>query len=81
MTYTPLQNRLIERKNQSILEVSHVMLPNQKMQKFLWAEATYVVVYVQNMMPHQMLENRTPEEIFTGIKPDINHFHVFGCPI
>lgn len=32
-------------------------------------------------MPHQALENKTPEEIFTGIKPDISHLHVFGYPV
>lgn len=32
-------------------------------------------------MPHQDLENKTHEEIFIGIKPDISHLHVFGCPI
>jgi hypothetical protein len=23
----------------------------------------------------------TPEEAFTGVKPDIGHFRIFGCPI
>ena len=32
-------------------------------------------------MPHQALKNKTPEEIFTVIKPDISHFHVFGCSL
>jgi len=66
--YTLEQNGLAERKNMSILEVSHAMLHGQKVPKFLWAEATHAVVYVQNMVPHQALENKTPEEIFIGVK-------------
>ena len=30
-------------------------------------------------MPHQALEKKTPEEIFTGGMLDISHLHVFGC--
>eukprot|EP00253_Pinus_taeda_P030186 PITA_30186 len=62
--YTPEQNGLDERKNRSILEVSHFMLHDQKVQKFLWAKATSTVVYVQNKVPHQALEKKNPQEIF-----------------
>lgn len=77
--YTPEQNGLAERKKRSILEVARAMLHDQKVPKFLWVEVTHVVVYVQNRLPHQALEKNAPEEIFTGVKPDISHFRVFGC--
>jgi hypothetical protein len=35
----------------------------------MWAEATRIVVYVQNRIPHHELGNKTPEEMFTGEKP------------
>jgi hypothetical protein len=38
-------------------------------------------VYVQNKSPHQILKNITPEEAFTGVKPEIGHFRIFGCPV
>jgi hypothetical protein len=47
----------------------------------LWAEACMTAVYVQNMSPHQILKNITPEEAFTGVKPEIGHFRIFGCPV
>ena len=29
-----------------------------------------------------MLEaSKTPEDIFSGKKPDVSHFRVFGCPV
>jgi hypothetical protein len=38
-------------------------------------------VYVQNKSPHQTLKNITPEEAFTGVKAEIEHFGIFGCPV
>jgi hypothetical protein len=38
-------------------------------------------VYVQNKSLHQNLKNITPEETFTGVKPRIEHFRIFGCPV
>jgi hypothetical protein len=47
--------------------------------KFLWAEACNTAVYLQNRSPHKVLGNVTPEEAFTGRKPDISHLRIFGC--
>jgi hypothetical protein len=38
-------------------------------------------VHVQNKSLHQTLKNITPEETFTGVKPEIEHFRIFGCPV
>jgi hypothetical protein len=34
-------------------------------------------VYVQNKSLHQSLKNITPEEFFTRMKPEIEHFRLF----
>jgi hypothetical protein len=39
------------------------------------------IVYFQNKILHQALKNITPEEVFTGMKPNIEHFRLFGCPL
>ena len=44
----------------------------------LWAEACNTVVYVQNCCPHRVLGMSTPEDAFTGKKPDISHLKIFG---
>jgi hypothetical protein len=36
-------------------------------------------VYVQNISPHKTLRNITLEEAFTGVKPEVGHFRIFGC--
>ena len=31
------------------------------------------------MSPHRVVGNKTPEENFTGKKPEVSHFRIFGC--
>ena len=47
----------------------------------LWAKACNTVVYVQNRCPHRVLGMSTPEEDFTGKKPDISHLKIFGSSV
>ena len=77
--YTPQQNGVAERKNRSIVEAARTMLHDQSLPFFLWAEACSTAVYVQNRSLHRALGCKTPEEMFTGKKPEIGHFRIFGC--
>jgi hypothetical protein len=36
---------------------------------------------VQNISPHCVLGNKTPEEMFTGENPKVIHLQIFGCPM
>ena len=36
-------------------------------------------MYVHNRIPHIALGNKTPEEMFTGENPEVNHLKIFGC--
>ena len=38
-------------------------------------------MYMHNQSPQKVLENKTPKEMFSGEKPEINHFIIFGCPV
>jgi hypothetical protein len=33
------------------------------------------------MCPHAILKEKTPEEVFLGIKPEVEHLRIFGCPV
>jgi hypothetical protein len=37
------------------------------------------VIYLQNRSPTQALKLKTPEEAFTGIRPQLGHLRVIGC--
>jgi hypothetical protein len=38
-------------------------------------------IYGQNRSLQQTLKNITPEEAFTGVNTEIEHFRIFGCPV
>eukprot|EP00253_Pinus_taeda_P032103 PITA_32103 len=79
--YTPEQNGVVERKNCSITEATRAMLHDQGLPKLLWGEVANTTVYLQNQCPHQALDSKTPEEVFTSKKPNVSHFRIFGSPI
>ena len=79
--FTLEQNGGAGRKNHTMMEVVRAMLHDQRLPKFLWVKAANTIVYVQNRCPHQELGSKTPKEMFTGKKPDISHFRIFGSPV
>lgn len=48
---------------------------------FLWAEVANTTVYVQNKCPHRVVKDKTLEEAFTGVRPEVGHLRIFGCPV
>jgi hypothetical protein len=38
-------------------------------------------VYIQNRCPHAIMKDNTPEEVCSGIKPELWHLRIFGCPV
>ena len=60
---------------------ARAMLHDQGFPIHLWAEACNTVVYVKNCCPHRILGMSTPEEAFSGKKPDISQLKIFGSPV
>jgi transposase InsO family protein len=79
VAYNPQQNGVAERKNRSIVGAARAMIHDQGLPLFLWAEACNTAVYLQNTSPHRALGNVTPDEAFTGQKPQVGHLRIFGC--
>jgi hypothetical protein len=80
-SYNPQQNGVAERKNRTIMEAVKTMIHDQDLPMCLWAEAAMADVYVQNRLSHSALGFKTPEEMFTGKKPEVSHLKIFGCPV
>ncbi|GBP89832.1 Retrovirus-related Pol polyprotein from transposon TNT 1-94 [Eumeta japonica] len=76
--YTPQQNGVAERANRTIIEMARSMLSNSGLNENLWAEAVSTAVYIRNRSPTCLIKDATPFEVFTGRKPCVNHFKVFG---
>ena len=63
------------------MEAARDMLHDQDLPMHIWAEAARTAMYVQTHTPHRVLENKTPEELFSGKKPEVSHLRIFGCPV
>lgn len=79
--HNPWLNGVAERKNISIMGVSWAMLHDQGLPFNLWNEPCDTVVYVKNMSLHRIVEMSTPEECFSGKKPYVAHFKIFGSSV
>jgi hypothetical protein len=77
--YTPQQNGIAERKNMHITEVVRALMADKSMPHHYWAEAIATAVYIMNKTPIVTMHGMTPEEKYSGRKPDLSHLKVFGC--
>jgi hypothetical protein len=55
------------------------MINEHNLSMFMWGESAMPIVYVQNISPHHILKNVTPEESFSRKKPSVEHLRIFGC--
>nr|GEW75498.1 DNA-directed DNA polymerase [Tanacetum cinerariifolium] len=76
---TPQQNRVVERKNRTLVEAARTMLIFSRVPLFLWAEAIATACFTQNCSIIHRRFNKTPYELINGKKPDISFLHVFGA--
>ena len=55
------------------------MLSGAELGQEFWAEVVETTCYLVNRSPSSALEDKTPQEIWTGKNPSISHLRVFGC--
>jgi transposase InsO family protein len=79
--HNPQQNGVAERKNRSIEETVKALLNDQGLSMLLWGEAAMTTIYVQNRSPRRILKDMTPEESFSGKKPNVENLKILGCPV
>ncbi|GKA63354.1 putative ribonuclease H-like domain-containing protein [Tanacetum coccineum] len=78
---TPQQNGVAKRKNRTLIEAARTMLADSKFPTTFWAEAVSTACYVQNRVLIVKPHNKTPYELFRGIKPTIGFMKPFGCHV
>ncbi|GAU50271.1 hypothetical protein TSUD_131240 [Trifolium subterraneum] len=78
-TYTPQQNGVSERKNRTLLNMVRSMLASKHVPKNFWPDALKWATYVMNRSPTTSVKDLSPEEAWSGVKPFVLHFRVFGC--
>jgi transposase InsO family protein len=76
--HTPQLNGLAERLNRTLMDKTRCILKDAKMPDHYWAEAMNTANYMRNISPTKILGNITPEEKYSGVKPDISRLRVWG---
>ena len=77
--YTPQQNGVAERKNRTIMNMVRSMLSEKQVPKNFWPEAVNWTTHVLNRSPTLAVKGVTLEEAWSGVKPNVDYFRVFGC--
>lgn len=77
--YTPQQNGVAERLNRTLMERVRSMLFASGLSDRYWGEALLTATYLKNRSPTKVLNDKTPEEMWSGRKPNLAHLRVFGC--
>jgi transposase InsO family protein len=77
--YTLQQNGVVERRNQTVVEMARCMMKSKGIPACYWGEAVATIVYVLNRSPTKSLEGVTPYEAWYGRKPSVSHMKIFGC--
>ena len=63
------------------MEAARAMLHDWDLPMHLWEEKARKTMYVQNRTPHRVLDNKTLEEYFLGVRPEVSHMRIFGFPV
>ena len=56
--YSPQQNGVVERRNQSVVEMARCMLKSKRMPQKYWGEAVTTAVYLLNRSPTKSVQGR-----------------------
>jgi hypothetical protein len=77
--YSPQQNGVVERRNQTIIGMARSMLKGMGVPASFWGEAVSTAVHILNRSFTRSVDGQTPFEAWHGHKPDVQYLRVFGC--
>ena len=78
--YTPQHNGIAERKNRTILDMARTLLCHANLHsEHYWQDAVETAIFIHNRVTVVVPHNKTQHELWTGHKPDLSQFRVFGC--
>lgn len=77
--YSPQQNGVVERRNQTVVAMARSLLKSQGMPGLFWGEAVTTAVYLLNRSPTKSVVGKTAYEAWREKKPSVEHLRTFGC--
>jgi hypothetical protein len=76
--YTPQQNNVVERRNQTVLGMARSMLKAKQVPSMFWGEAVLTAAFILNRSFTRSVDGMTPYEAWHGVKPGVRFMRVFG---
>ncbi|KAM0011112.1 putative RNA-directed DNA polymerase [Helianthus debilis subsp. tardiflorus] len=77
--FTPQHNGVAERRNRTIMNMVRCLLVEKSLPKWLWSEAGNWASHIVNRCATSALEDKVPEEAWSGKRPNVDYFKIFGC--
>lgn len=62
--WTPLQNRVVERKKLSLKELVRIMLNETNLPKYFWKNVVRIICHVMNHVLMKLILKMTPYELY-----------------
>jgi transposase InsO family protein len=75
----PQQNRFVEQKNYTLVEMARTMLDEHSTPRSFWTDAISTACYISNRIFLRSILHLTPFELRFGRKPSVSHLRPFGC--
>ncbi|GKU89317.1 hypothetical protein SLEP1_g3470 [Rubroshorea leprosula] len=77
--YTPQHNGVCERRNCTIMNMVRSLMSKSGLPKEFWLEVINWSVHILNRSPTSPLPDLTLEEAWSGRRPAVDYFRIFGC--
>lgn len=74
-------NGVAERYNRSAMDIGRCLMREAKIHRRFWPEVIKTAAYLKNRTIANTVENKTPYEIFFGIKPNVEHLKIYGSRV
>ena len=76
--YTPEQNGVSERKNETLVETARAMIKDAGLPQSFWSEAILTAAYTRNRVINRK-DKKSPYERLYGNQADLNYVKIFGA--
>jgi hypothetical protein len=77
--YTPQQNGVVERRNQTIVGMARSLLKGKGIPAKFWGEAVTTAVFLLNRATTKSVTKMTPYQAWSGKRPAVHYLRTFGC--
>lgn len=72
-SYFQEQNRVSEKVDQTIIDITYIMIFNENINNNLWLKIILAMIYVKNIRPTSLLKNKNLYKVNFNKTPELSH--------